>query len=30
MDVYTIEYPIRMVKTDDGWRLDKFHTTMYG
>lgn len=30
MDVYTIEYPIRMVKTDDGWRLDEFHTTMYG
>lgn len=30
MDIYTIEYPIRMVKTNDGWRLDEFHTTRYG
>ena len=30
MDIFTIEYPIRMVQTDDGWRIDEFHTTMYG
>lgn len=24
------EYPIRMVNTDDGWRIDEFHTAMYG
>lgn len=24
------EYPIRMVNTDDGWRIDEFHTTEYG
>lgn len=30
MDVYTIEYPIRMIKTADGWRLDEFHLTMFG
>ena len=30
MEVFTIEYPIRMVKTDDGWRLDEFHTAAEG
>ena len=30
IDVYTIEYPIRMVRTDSGWRIDEFHTTMFG
>ena len=30
MDIYTVEYPIRMVNTPDGWRIDEFHTTMYG
>lgn len=30
MDIYTAEYPIRMVNTDDGWRIDEFHTTEYG
>ncbi len=30
MEVFTIEYPIRMVNTDDGWRLDEFHTWIYG
>lgn len=30
MDVYTIEYPIRMIRTDDGWRIDEFHTTRFG
>lgn len=30
MDVYIIEYPIRMVNTAAGWRIDEFHTTMYG
>jgi len=25
MDVYTIEYPIRLVRTADGWRVDEFH-----
>ena len=30
LEVYTIEYPIRMVKTDDGWRIDEFHTSRYG
>ena len=30
MEVFTIEYPIRMVNTDDGWRLDEFHTTVDG
>ena len=30
MDVYTIEYPIRMIHTDDGWRIDEFHTTHFG
>ncbi|WP_295341417.1 hypothetical protein [uncultured Subdoligranulum sp.] len=24
------EYPIRMINTDDGWRIDEFHTAMYG
>lgn len=24
------EYPIRMVNTDDGWRIDEFHTAEYG
>lgn len=24
------EYPIRMVNTDDGWRIDEFHSAMYG
>lgn len=30
MDIYTAEYPIRMINTDDGWRIDEFHTTEYG
>lgn len=30
MDVYIIEYPIRMVNTAAGWRVDEFHTTMFG
>ena len=30
IDVYTIEYPIRMIKLSDGWRIDEFHTTMFG
>lgn len=30
MDIYTIEYPIRMVNTEDGWRIDEFHVTQYG
>ncbi len=29
-DIFTIEYPIRMIKADVGWRIDEFHTTMYG
>ena len=30
MDVYTIEYPIRLVNTAAGWRVDEFHTTEFG
>lgn len=30
IDVFTIEYPICMVKTESGWRMEEFHTTMYG
>lgn len=30
MDVYTIEYPIRLVRTTDGWRVDEFYTTYFG
>ena len=30
VDVYTIEYPIRMKKTDTGWIIDEFHTTRFG
>lgn len=30
LEIYTVEYPIRMVNTPDGWRIDEFHTTMYG
>lgn len=30
MEVYTTGYPIRMIRTADGWRLDEFHTTYYG
>lgn len=30
IEVYTIEYPIRMIHTGDGWRIDEFHTTYYG
>lgn len=30
MDVYTIEYPIRLVRTADGWRVDEFHSTDFG
>lgn len=30
MDVYTVEYPIRMVQTEEGWRMDEFHTTERG
>lgn len=30
INLSTIEYPIRMVQTDAGWRIDEFHTTMYG
>ena len=29
-EMFAIEYPIRMVNTDDGWRLDEFHTTKHG
>ena len=29
-EIFTIEYPIRMVNTDDGWRLDEFHTWIHG
>lgn len=29
MEIYTVEYPIRMLLTDAGWRLDEFHTTEY-
>lgn len=28
-DVFIIEYPIRMVKTENGWRVDEFHRTDY-
>lgn len=30
MEVYTVEYPIRLVKTRDGWRVDQFHSAVYG
>ena len=30
MNVFTVEYPIRMVNTASGWHIDEFHTTMYG
>lgn len=30
MGIFTVEYPIRMVNTSSGWRVDEFHTTMYG
>ena len=30
LDVFTIEYPIRMVKTENGWRIDEFHTAQDG
>ena len=30
IDVYTIEYPIRLVNTEAGWRVDEFHTTRFG
>ena len=30
MDVYTIEYPIRLVRTANGWRVDEFHCTDFG
>lgn len=30
LDVFTIEYPIRMVKTENGWRVDEFHTAQDG
>ena len=30
LEVYIIEYPIHMVKTDYGWRIDDFHTSRYG
>ena len=30
MDVFTIEYPICMVNTESGWRMDEFHTTLHG
>lgn len=30
MDVYIIEYPIRMIKTENGWRMDEFHSTEHG
>ncbi len=29
-DIYTIAYPIRMILTEDGWRIDEFHTTRFG
>lgn len=29
-EMFAIEYPIRMVNTGDGWRLDEFHTTKHG
>lgn len=30
MDVFTIEYPICLVNTESGWRVDEFHTTLHG
>ena len=30
MEAFTIEYPICMVNTDDGWRLDEFYTWIHG
>ena len=30
MDVFTIEYPICLVNTELGWRVDEFHTTLHG
>lgn len=30
MDVYTIEYPIRLVRTANGWRVNEFHCTDFG
>lgn len=30
MEVYTVEYPIRLVNTAQGWRVDQFHSAVYG
>ena len=30
MEVYTQEYPIRLVNTSDGWRVDLFHSAEFG
>lgn len=30
IDLYTVERTIRMVNTDDGWKIDEFHTTEFG
>lgn len=29
-DIFIIEYPIRMVKTENGWRVNEFHTAQDG
>jgi hypothetical protein len=30
MAVYSVKYPILLVKTADGWRFDVFHTELFG
>ena len=25
---YTLEFPIKLVRTQDGWRFDEFHSAM--
>lgn len=30
MNIFTIEYPICLVNTESGWRVDEFHTTLHG
>ena len=27
---YTKDYPIRLIKTENGWRVDEMHSTLYG
>lgn len=29
-DEFTVEYPIHMLRTENGWRIDEFHTSAYG